>query len=393
MLITELYKGQGFGNQLWCYVTTRVLALDLGYKFGIMRPENFKGDSFMKVDFGESVRGGSGPEGGPPHTLPETISQYYREMSTVHSLNGSDTRLIDHNLLRVSDNTKIDGCLQDEQYIAHRKDEISEWLKIDPNQECYDYSNDDTCIINFRGSGYVNDKEFFLPQRYWDNAILNMRKINPGFRFVVITEDVKTARMFFPNFEVCHFSLAKDYIVIKNAHYIILSNSSFAWFPTWLNKKLRYCIAPKYWARHNISDGYWSLGYNITSGWMYQDRKGNLQDYDSCMKELDEFKRVNPGIFTNQKPPKTDLRTLILSRINIINALRKDFGIFAAAYRTTLVSAVSCIFRLKGRFTISKTHQDTSTKNGSAGSFVGEKNTNKDTYNLVKKFLIKQSYY
>ena len=28
MLVTELYNGQGFGNQLWSYVFTRVLALD-----------------------------------------------------------------------------------------------------------------------------------------------------------------------------------------------------------------------------------------------------------------------------------------------------------------------------------------------------------------------------
>ena len=35
MIVTELYNGQGLGNQLFSYVMTRVLALDKGYDFGI----------------------------------------------------------------------------------------------------------------------------------------------------------------------------------------------------------------------------------------------------------------------------------------------------------------------------------------------------------------------
>jgi hypothetical protein len=35
MLATEFLHGQGMGNQLFAYVTTRVLALRLGYDFGI----------------------------------------------------------------------------------------------------------------------------------------------------------------------------------------------------------------------------------------------------------------------------------------------------------------------------------------------------------------------
>ena len=44
MIITELYHGQGLGNQLFAYVTTRMLAHKLGYEFGITGKENF-GDS------------------------------------------------------------------------------------------------------------------------------------------------------------------------------------------------------------------------------------------------------------------------------------------------------------------------------------------------------------
>ena len=36
IIATELLKGQGLGNQLFCYVTTRALAFDKGYDFCIL---------------------------------------------------------------------------------------------------------------------------------------------------------------------------------------------------------------------------------------------------------------------------------------------------------------------------------------------------------------------
>ncbi len=295
MIVTELYKGQGLGNQLSCYITTRVIASDNGYKFGIKYPENFKGSDFMDLDFGETVIGGSGPEGGPPTTLPDGIEHYYAEKRILHP-NGSDIRIHDPNLLNILDNTKIDGLMQDEQYIIHRKDEIREWIRVKGEYECYDYSDENTCVINFRGGEYSRHPEFFLTKIYWQNAVGHMRKINKNFRFIVITDDVFTAKKFFPDFGVFHFSIAKDYVVIKNAHYLILSNSSFAWFPAWLSENLKFCIAPKYWARHNISDGYWSLGYNITRGWHYLDRDGNLSNYETCISELKEYAQQNKSL-------------------------------------------------------------------------------------------------
>jgi hypothetical protein len=65
MIITELYHGQGLGNQLFAYVTTRMLAHKLGFDFGIIGKENFgdsrvntKGFYFMDLDFGKDVVGG-----------------------------------------------------------------------------------------------------------------------------------------------------------------------------------------------------------------------------------------------------------------------------------------------------------------------------------------------
>ena len=321
LLVTEMYNGQGFGNQLFCYVATRTIALDKGYDFGIMHPEKFKGTDFLNLDFGKKVLGGKGPEGGPPKKLPEEINYYYREKKMIHPVNGSDIRLYDKDLVSVFPNTKIDGMMQDEKYFEHRKNEIKEWLKVKDEFDCYDYSNENTCVTNFRGGEYARHKDLYLSKKYWEDAVNNMLKINTNFKFVVITDDTYEAKKFFPNYDVFHFNIAKDYIVIKNAHYLILSNSSFAWFSAWLSENLKYCIAPKYWAGHNVSDGYWICGYNITKGWVYQDRDGKLSDYATCIREFEEYKKNYPDYFQTK-----DSQARQFKDRNILLFLKKKIG-------------------------------------------------------------------
>ncbi len=328
MITTEIYKGQGLGNQLWCYVTTRVIAKDKGYKFGIMHPEKFKCLDFLDLDFGEEVLGGEGPEGGPANILPFGIKYYYNEKEIRHPKTGVDIREYDKDLINILDNTKIDGYMQDEQYILHHKDEIRKWLKVKPEFNCTEYASNDICIINFRGGEYIGVKEVFLPQEYWDFATLEMRKINPNFKFIVITDDTVTARKFFPNFEVNHFSIGKDYSIINNAHYIILSNSSFAFFPTWLNENIKKVIAPKYWSSYNISDGYWSMGYNITSGWTYVNRAGEFQTYEECI--VDKLNYTKGEIDT--LPPLYEKRVLWLWKRNMIRKFKKLFNLIKNYY-------------------------------------------------------------
>ena len=62
MIYTEFMHGQGFGNQLAVYVTTRAIALRNSYDFGYKGLENFgdkryndKGVYFMDIDLGSTV--------------------------------------------------------------------------------------------------------------------------------------------------------------------------------------------------------------------------------------------------------------------------------------------------------------------------------------------------
>ena len=118
MIITEFYNGQGLGNQLWCYFVTKTIAKLNNYKFGIMSPNKFKGKEFMQLDFGESIIGGFGPEGGPPNILPNSITNYYKEKTEHHPISRLDISGQDLNLLNLLDNTKIDTSIIKE--IVHK---------------------------------------------------------------------------------------------------------------------------------------------------------------------------------------------------------------------------------------------------------------------------------
>jgi hypothetical protein len=259
MLITPIFKGQGLGNQLACIITTKCIASDKGYDFGVVYPERFKG-FFPNLELPEAKGFEFNVEGQPPVKMPDGY-KYYRESIA----NDGD---YDEALFQICDNSVIHGNLQGVKYFEKHREEIQKWLRITPF-----YMSSDTCVINFRGGEYVGVPEFFLPQSYWDNAIANMRKINPNMFFEVHTDDYNTARKFFPIFPILS-DMALNWKSIRYAKYLILSNSSFALLPAWLNDDAKMIIAPLHFARHN--EGYWFLKQNYIEKFNYQDKDGNL---------------------------------------------------------------------------------------------------------------------
>lgn len=304
MIVTELYHGQGLGNQLFAYVTTRMLAHKLGYDFGIMGHQNFgdsrvnnKGFYFMNLNFGKEVVGGSSPPGGPPTELPNKIENYYVEHSHAYKKAlqlGVDIRLTDKKLFNILDNTKIDGLFQSEEYFGDRLDLVKKWLKVLDEYEHMDTNGKNICVINFRGGDMVGNVGGFVPRSYWDKAIQRMIEYNPYMEFCIVTDDVKTANLMLPEYPAYHRDVAWDYVAIKNARNVICSTSTFACFPLWTSETLEYCIAPKYWFDHNRSQGWWSLGCSIYSyPTHYMDRDGRLFTPEECKVEWEEYKKTS----------------------------------------------------------------------------------------------------
>jgi hypothetical protein len=287
VLATEFIHGQGLGNQLFCYVTTRMLAHRLGYDFGIGGLRNAgdsrvnkKGFYFMDLDYGKEI--------------PEGLVRYdeYRHALWTDAQLRTDIRLTDKKLLSISDNTIIYGNLQSEEYFGNRLDLVKSWLRVKKEYEHMDTNGKNICVMNFRGGDMVGNAGGFVSRKYWDNAIQRMLEYNPSMEFCIVTDDVETANQMLPEYPAYHVDVAWDYVAIKNARNVICTTSTFSCFPLWTSETLEYCIAPKYWFHHNLSQGWWSLGCSIYSyPTYYMDREGKLFTPEECKVEWEEYKK------------------------------------------------------------------------------------------------------
>ena len=255
MIAGIFHAGSGLGNMLHRYVFARVKALDLGVDFGMKDPHLFKGSSFMSLDTGKPLIG--------------DLKLFQEER--VNNAAGVDIRPYDPRTEQIEPYTLVDGEFQAEKYFNHRLDEVREWLKVEPLR-----FEPNECVIAFRGGEYTVFPDLFLTRKYWQDAMDNMRAFIPNVFFRVVTDDVKTAKEFFPALPISH-EIGHDWRSIRYAPFLILSNSSFSILPTLLNENKKIVIAPKYWARHNVSDGYWALEQNCYKGWFYQTREGKLE--------------------------------------------------------------------------------------------------------------------
>ncbi len=312
LIATELLRGQGLGNQLFCYVTTRCIAMRNQCDYSILGSETLAnnihsqcGLYFMELEFGVPAE-------------KEDFAKVYHERedrlylaNSRHDIEhgayitGTDETLLNLNAGGVGENVLVYGNMQAEDYYLPYKDAIRQWLRVKPEYDCYEYSQDDLCIIHLRCTDYMDSPELFLEKKYWLHGMKNMRKINPRMRFMIITNDVKEAEKLIPGVKAYNFDLAKDYSIIKNAKYLLLANSSFTYFPAFTSTTVRMIIAPKYWARHNVSDGYWASEQNIYEGWTYQDRQGRLFSAEECRKELARYQQSSP-VYARRNQPIAD---------------------------------------------------------------------------------------
>ena len=291
MIGTEFLKGQGLGNQLFCYVTARCIAAERGVAFGTAGQEQLavnihskKGMYFMDMDLGENI-----PDPSVFRAYHEKETRLYLGNSVHDLTHGCYVAGEDVSLHKLPDNTLIYGNMQAEGYFVKYMDEMKEWLRVKPEYDSHEFTKDNLCIINVRGGEYTGSPELYLDRRYWLNGIQNMKKIRSDMEFIIVTDDVEAAKKVLPGIPVYHGDLDRDYVMIKNARYLLLSNSTFACFPAFTSETVQFIIAPKYWARYNVSDGYWASEQNIYSGFHYQDRKGRLFTAEECRRVLSAF--------------------------------------------------------------------------------------------------------
>lgn len=323
MIVNELHDGQGLGNQLWNYALLRIITKKRGNNFFIMGKSRFKGKTFMDIDFGEE------PTDGSLNTL-----GLYKER--VEYLSGTDIDIsrTDPQLLEIPLHTKFEGNCQSAKYLEGHRSDILDWIKIKSEYKKYT-TDENTCVIHLRCGDFKKIKDVFLPVEYYRNAMNYIRSLNPNIRFCCVTDEKDEAMRILSDVEIIGSAviggedenkaahhrggpIGIDFAFLMNAKYAIIPNSSFSWWATYLNTRKTVVVAPKYWARHNISNGYWSTSDIITEGFMYIDRNGNAQSAASCSKEKEVYEANHPEMFSLSekvsllKKIKESIRDLII---------------------------------------------------------------------------------
>jgi len=291
LLLTNFVAG--FGNMQFSYAITRAISERNGYEWGFNpvpeydMPHNYQSVpqfDFLDIDYGNQ-------HSYKRDETPSFIERFWFERV-------EETRYHDGDLFRyfpyqpeifdVPDNTKmfISNC-QDARYYEPIKDKVREWFRIKKenisryNQILSDLNitlDDNFCAIHVRGKDFCGDTRILLPLEYYQNAMEIMLKKNPDMKFGVLTDDVKYGKLLFgDSMAVMQNELGCDYYIFNNAKNVVLSNSSFTLFPTWLSENQPDVIAPRYWWRYNNSRG-WLSSDIWTFGYKFLDKDGLLYD-------------------------------------------------------------------------------------------------------------------
>jgi len=297
LIITELYDGQGFGNQLWAYAVAKAIANEHKSEFAILSANRFKLRNTLALDWGKTPIHLNRTK--PTRRKRTARFRVYHEQVCRHPIDGMDISEYDSNLMKLTRNWRIEGNFQSEKYILDVKNELMQDFRI-LRQTPF---KKNVCIINLRGGEYKKYPSLFLKQEYYLNAMRYIKSISPFVEFEIVTDDVDLAKKYFPSITIRSRILSMDYSLeqkiiddfssIQNAEFLILSNSSFSWWGAWTNQNYNCVVAPKYWARHNIGDGFWSMGDSLTNGWHWLDNRGDLFSTDECESELVKFKKSN----------------------------------------------------------------------------------------------------
>jgi|694.fasta_scaffold01523_20 hypothetical protein len=306
-MITTNLTGN-FGNHMWYYTICRLVAEKNNYEWGVNpKPTHdyYNGMNqfyFLDVNFGKEVFVDGKNERGlnKYQGIPNEYYDFHKE----HIYNGDSCliNMYDENVWNVSDNTMVHLISQSEDYLLERRNDVISWFKF-KNEYENSYTeklkelgivlDDNLCVINFRGGEYKNVMNLIPNKKYWTDSINQMLTINPNMKFIIVSDDPNYAKGFVGNFPCYHFDIGFDFYLVNNSKYLIIANSSFSWWAAWLNTKSKLTIAPIYWAKHNVSNGYWSLGDSYSKFFSYMNREGDLVNYEECKNNAINFYKEN----------------------------------------------------------------------------------------------------
>lgn len=293
MILVEFYEGQGLGNQLWLYSAARTLADIKNCDLYIENDFLFKGSNFLKIRYK--------PTAGLAKNFKKNLI-IYNEPFFYDSHFKSFITFYDNNFFKLNKNIILRGLFQSEKYLRSSIYNIETIIKFKnrsfENLDILDYR---VCLINLRGGEFKRYKDLILPLEYWEFAINYMKEKKNILKFIVVTDDKFYAKRIFPNFEIISDNIPLCFKYLTFAKYLIVSNSSFSYFPIAMNRNKPFVIGPHNWARFNNPLNLWIAPCNFYKKWHWMDKKGRLFKYSDLTKHVTNTWRYYNIHFNLQK--------------------------------------------------------------------------------------------
>jgi hypothetical protein len=159
----------------------------------------------------------------PNYSMPQTYNGYH------FGFTGFD----------VPDNVSLVGEFGSEKYFKHCKDLIRHYFKMKPVCDTIE----DAIIIHYRdyassaATGWCD-----LDEKYYHKALEQF----PTKRIVVISDNIEAAKRAIKL--DCEYQTnlpVEDFYILSNAKYLIMANSTFSWWSSWLSQAKT--VAPYNW--------------------------------------------------------------------------------------------------------------------------------------------------
>ncbi len=279
MLFIKFEDGQGLGNQLWLFASAKSISEKLKLELYIEDLEKFKGKNFLMLK--------------QNNLLIKNKNFLHKKRTVFNERLFYDNQLkylasgFDERVLNIKKNTYLNGLFQSEKYFFGDLKKLKTYIKIKDSILKANKIANDICVLNIRGGEYKRHKKLLVPISYWEGAIKNFKTKFNIKKFIIVTDDYKYARSLFPNLEIVSGDIAKCYATIYNSKNIIVSNSSFSYFPCKTGFK-KNVIAPMFWARPFNKYNRWMSPCNIYEDWLWQSEDSELKSYEECLNSAEE---------------------------------------------------------------------------------------------------------
>jgi hypothetical protein len=167
-------------------------------------------------------------------------------------------------LFRVPDQSNIDGYLQSEKYFEHCSDEIKEILRIQPHflelaRNLMPEIDKNITGIHVRRGDYItsNNNHPFVGIDYIKRAMAEFD--GEETHFIVVSDDYKWCEENLSDIDnltiINSKSMFIDFTILTLCDDLVISNSSFSWWASYLNgKPNNKIIAPKNWFGGSLSN-------------------------------------------------------------------------------------------------------------------------------------------